>query len=69
MKPRQLTVEVGRLYRDKDVVVFVTEIQPEMVTESGSIFSEQVIYYELRNPNRIIASTSAYVERVWKNVY
>lgn len=69
MKPRQLTVKVGRLYRDKDVVVFVTEIQPEMITERGSIFCEQVLYYELRNPNRIIASTPAYVERVWDNVY
>lgn len=69
MKPRQINVKAGRLYKDKDVVVFVTAIEPEIVTESGSIFSEQVIYYELRNPNRIIASTPAYVERVWDNVY
>lgn len=69
MKPKQITVKVGRLYRDKDVVMFVTEIQPEMKTTGGSIFSEQVLYYELRNPNRIIGDSLAYAERVWENVY
>lgn len=68
MKPRQITVKAGHLYRDWKVIVFVKKVQLYDETTIPS-HVEEVVYYELNNPERIISTSLAYAERVWEYIY